>query len=309
MAWMKIRQFGELLVPQKKEFGAGQEDNLGTGRALTSWQQLPDGTFFDNYYGVERRPQGIRPVTKEGVIYGADADEIEDTIDYLRAHIGAMDKLTVQMRSGDLRWQWAVFKEVDTPAPSGRPTAVPMQLTWETAAQHWYGLVNTGDGWTVGDDSFTLGDGTAELGQNSYTYTLTVDSGSIPQNFNLTHRGNIPATNLIIRVTAGTTDITYLRIRQVTSTLAYGPWEIYYYQSGLPPILAAGETLVIDCGALNITNDGDDAYADLFWDWPQWLRLEANRDGTPKLNQIYVYVDGNANADATVSFEWYDHYA
>lgn len=306
MAWMKIRQFGEMLIPQKKEFGASQEDNLGTGRALTSWQQLPDGTFFDNYYGVERRPQGVRPVTKEGVLYAETAAEIEVAIDEMRAYIGVMDKLTVQMRSGDLRWQWAVLKEVDTPAPSGRPTAVPLQLTWETAAQYWFGLVNSGDGWSVGDDTFSLGDGTAELGQNSYTYTLTVDGGATAQVIELTHNGNIPATNLVVRVTAGTDDITYLRILQFTSTQAYpGTWQIYYHDENVThlPILNAGDTLVIDCGALNITNDGADAYADLYWTFPQWLRLE------PGANTLWVFVDGNANADATISFEWYDHYA
>lgn len=303
MAWMKIRQFGDLLIPQKKEFGVGQEDNLGTGRALTSWQQLPDGTYFDNYHGVERRPQGVRPVTKEGVVYGANATEIEDTIDYLRAHIGVMDKLTVAMRSGDLRWQWAVLKEVDTPAPSGRPTAVPLQLTWGTAAQHWFGLVNNADGWTIGDGSFSLGDGTAEVGQNSYTYTINGNASN--RYFDLVHNGNIPATNLLVTVTAGSTNLTQVVVESVAASAATGiDWIVTWLGT-----LVAGDELVIDCGASNITNDGADAYGGLTWNAPGWLRLEANRNGTPKTNSMRVFVVGNTNLDATISFEWYDHYA
>lgn len=302
MAWMKIRQFGDMLLPQKKEFGAGQQDNLGTGRALTSWQQLPDGTFFDNYHGVERRPQGIRPVTKEGVLYAETAAEIESTIDYLRAHIGVMEKLTVQMRSGDLRWQWAVLKEVDSPAPSGRPTSVPLQLTWETAAQQWFGLVN-GDGWSVGDDTFLLGDGTAELGQQSFTYTINGNGSN--RFFSLTHNGNIPATNLLVTVTAGSTNLSQVTIESVAASAATGvDWIVTYLGT-----VAAGDSLVIDCGAQNITNDGNDAYSGLTWVAPGWLRLEANRDGTPRTNSMRVFVVGNTNLDATVSFEWYDHYA
>lgn len=301
-----LRQFGSILLPEYKE--DGNADNLGTGLARTSWQELPNGTYFDNYYGVERRPQGIRPLTKEGVLIGDDATAIRTQIDDLRKNIGVRDKLTVQFFDGVLRWQWAVLKEVNTEAALLKGRAMPVQLTFETAAQHWYQYVQGTEAWTVGDDSFLLGDGTAAIGQSDYVYTLTVDGGGVGQLIELTHNGNIPATNLTITVTAGTEDITYLRILQYTSTLLYsGTWEIYYHDDNVThlPILASGESLVIDCGAMTVLNDGDDAFADFGpTKKAQWLRLEPETT-----NQIYVYVDGNSGADSTISFSWYDHYA
>ena len=294
-----IRQFGTLVLTEYKE--SGQSDNLGTGAALTSWQQLPNGTFFDNYYGVERRPQGIRPLTKEGVLFGETAESIESQIDAIRAYIGVRDRLTVQFRSGVLRWQWAVLKEVNTAAELGRALTVPIQLTFETAAQHWYEIVQ-GIGWIVGDLSMHLGDGTGELGQQSYTYVLN-SAGTMT--FTLPHAGNIPATNIKATITAGTVGILALVIKNVTSSdLLSANWQVNWdvgSEDGITP----GKHLVIDCGASNITLDGENSFAPFTATHKaQWLRLEKGAD-----NEIQVTITGNANLDGTITFEWYDHYA
>lgn len=292
-----LRQFGSILLPEYKE--DGNADNLGTGLARTSWQELPNGTYFDNYYGVERRPQGIRPLTKEGVLIGDDATAIRTQIDALRKNIGVRDKLTVQFFDGVLRWQWAVLKEVNTEAALLKGRAMPVQLTFETAAQHWYQLVQGTEGWTIGDDSFLLGDGTAAIGQSDYVYTI--DGNGSARFFSLVHSGNIPATNLQITVTAGTTNLTQVDIQNVTSDGATAnDWIIQYTGT-----ILAGESLVIDCGALTVLNDGDDAFADLSATAKaQWMRLEAEAT-----NSIKVTAYGNTNLDATISFRWFDHYA
>lgn len=292
-----LRQFGSILLPEYKE--EGQSDNMGTGLALTSWQQLPNGTYFDNYAGVERRPQGIRPRTKEGLLIGSSHEAIETQIDNLRKHIGVRDKLTVQFMSGRLRWQYAVLRQVDIAAELFRNFTVPAQLTFETAAQHWYELIRGVEGWTVGDDSFTLGDGTAGLGQNDFVFTINGNGSA--RFFSLTHNGNIPATNLIITVTAGTTNLTQVDLQNVTSDAATANDWICQYTS----TILAGESLVIDCGAQTVLNDGDNAYADFSATHRgQWMRLEAEA-----VNSVRVVAYGNSNLDATISFRWFEHYA
>lgn len=286
-----IRQFGTLLVPQHRE--SGQEDNLGTGRALTSWQQLPNGTYFDNYSGVARRPQGIRPITKEGVLYAATALEIEDTIDDLRAYLGVRDELTVRYRSGQLRWQHAVLIDVNTPARSGRALSVPLQLTWETVAQHWYKLKQLPATWVVGDQSFQLGDGTTGLGQASQSAELTLPGATT---VTLTHAGNIPATNLVITVTATHAALTGITIANAATghSLAYAG------------TVALGDSLIIDCGAMNITNDGADAYTGLTpSNRAVWMRLAAESDN------VFTITPTSASSGlvGSIGFAWYDHYA
>ena len=294
-----LRQFGSILLPEYKE--QGQSDNMGTGLALTSWQQLPNGTYFDNYAGLERRPQGIRPLTKEGLLIGSSHAAIETQIDNLRRNIGVRDKLTVQFHSGRLRWQYAVLRQVDIAAELFRGYVLPVQLTFETAAQHWYELIQGVEGWTIGDGSFSLGDGTAGLGQSDYVYTIDA-TDAYKTDINLVHAGNIPATNLMITVTAGSTNLTQVTVRNQTSSAAISPlaWSWTYDAT-----ILAGESLVVDCGASSVFNDGDDAFADFDPNRKaQWLRLEAEAT-----NNIWVRAYGNSNLDATISFRWFDHYA
>jgi hypothetical protein len=62
------------------------DHNMGTGAALTSFQQLPNG-FFDNY-GTADSPQGIRPIVARGRILHDTAAEMRTTLDALRQKIG-----------------------------------------------------------------------------------------------------------------------------------------------------------------------------------------------------------------------------
>jgi hypothetical protein len=110
-----------------------------------------------------------------------------------------------------------------------------VQLVWESAAQHWNGRVQ-GDAWEVGDGSFYLGDGTAELGQTELEFTLS-GTTLLPQT--ITHNGNIEARNVRIEVdwSSGESDFTI-----ANQTAGY---ELIYGAAGL----SADATLVIDCGA------------------------------------------------------------
>lgn len=296
-----IYQFGTWSPP--KPWEPGQEQNMGTGAARTSWQALPNGTYFDNYHGVERRPQGIRPIIKEGMIYGATSAAVETVIDDARSWLGVRDKLTVRFYSGNLRWQEAVLKDVNTPSRPFRAFACPMQLVFETVAQHWYEVRHYPVGWTIGDGTWNLGDGTAQLGESGTQETLTATGatgtappgGGTTQTITLTHNGNIRATNLIWTITAGTNDIDAIQIENLSTG------ETIYYNT----TVAAGTVLSIDCGAQDILNNGANAYTNFTpSNKGRWMTLAKESDNT-----ILVTVNGNAAQDGTIAIEYYDHFA
>lgn len=199
-----IFQFDELAVPEHLE--SGSEQNMGTGAALTSFLQLPGGGFYDNY-GSRKSPQGIRPITKTCLLWGEGADsnaraaDTKNKLDSLRKKIGKRGKLTVKFDDGSLRWQWARLTEVNAPRSTKIKVGwLPVELTWITAAQHWYGAIQ-GDGWFWGDETWVWGDGTSILGQSDWSHRLSESAGNIF----LEHGGNVDAVDFKIEIdfTAG----------------------------------------------------------------------------------------------------------
>lgn len=208
----RIRMFDTLVLPEERQRDDTQ--NMGTGSAMTSFSRLPGGGFYDNY-GDRRRPQNIRPITKECLITGSTEADMLTNLDALRAKLGERGKLTVEYGDGSLRWQWAILTDVDTPRRWVGPI-LPCRLRFVTAAQHWYGIDNSLEEWTWGDLSWVFGDGTASFG--GYLETETITSNA--QTVSVTHSGNIRARNLFIRITEGATANGTLTITNQTTRQA-----------------------------------------------------------------------------------------
>lgn len=179
---------------------AGDQQNMGTGSALTSYLPLPGGGFYNNYRG-KKSPQGIRPVTKSGLMLGTD-EELDTQVNAWRAKIGVFGALVVEWGSGALRWQGATLQDANMPMPrENKGGWQEFTFTWITAAQNWRGVVYRDEGWTVGDDSFVIGDGSAEIGQGSVSFTLADSDETVT----VTHDGSIDAPNVVLRLdTTGT---------------------------------------------------------------------------------------------------------
>ena len=211
--------------------------NIGTGMALTSFQQISNG-FFDNY-GARRSPQGIRPITKSCVLMADTNSELLAQFDALRGKIGVRGKLTAEFEDGSLRWQWARLQNMNAPrAATVKGAWLPVELTWITAAQIWYRVIVSPDEWTWGDGTWTFGDGTAAFGESGTSATLTSTDGS-EQTFTVSHSGNIDATNVAVTITAGTSGITswtYVNITQGE------------YMAG-DTALATGESVLVNAGS------------------------------------------------------------
>jgi hypothetical protein len=277
--------------------------NMGTGAAVTAFQQLPDGTYYD-HFTTSISPQGIRPIRVKGMIYDTTAAAMKTAIDNLRKKLGTRGKLTIQFDDGSMRWQWARLVDVDIPSEYLRGRLnVDFELTFITASQIWYGVVTTSEEWSWGDLSWTFGDGTAELGESGVSTTLTATGATISgldvtvagtqQVISLTNNGNKPATNLVISITGGTSTIHAVNWANPGSNLDWS----------FEADVTTSTILKVDCGAMNVTNNASNAYTDFTaFNRSKWEEL------TTGANSITVSVDGNENQDATIVVEYYDHY-
>jgi hypothetical protein len=114
----------------------------------------------------------------------------------VRGKIGKRGKLSVRFDNGEIWWQWARLQRVHNPRPiDAKANWLPCGLTFVTASQQWYGLIETAEGWEVGDESFYLGDGTAAVGQESHTFDLDFptenDMAAVLTNDGSTHVRNL----------------------------------------------------------------------------------------------------------------------
>jgi len=234
----QIVQFGEILIPD--ELQEGDEQNMGTGEALTSFQQVPGGVWFDNY-GSERSPKGIQPITRSGIISADTVAGLVAEMDALRQNLGVRERLTIRLDDGSLRWNWARLKTANLPRPSkAKGGWLPYTLQWVTADQFWRGVVASLEAWSVGDDSFRLGDGTTSIGESGTQETLT--SSGTAQAFTIAQDGNMEAEAVAVTIGAGTSAIAAFTYANLTT------------QRSLVVAIAigVGEKLVINGAALSV---------------------------------------------------------
>lgn len=205
----RIAQFGDLVITDITSLPENGSNDMGSGDALTSFSQLPGGGFFDNY-GAADSPQGIRPIVRNCLLWGDTAEELVENLKAIRAKIGTRNVLTIEFDTGERWWQWARLQQVQMPRPqSAKGSFLPCNLKWVTASQQWYGLVQSGDSWAIGDDSFYLGDGAVTLGMNDYSFDLDFPNDDIT--VTLPNGGNTFVRNMRIAV-AGDSNLLYIEI-------------------------------------------------------------------------------------------------
>jgi hypothetical protein len=111
----------------------------------------------------------------------------------------------------------------------------------------------------------------------------------------LTNDGVLRQTDVTITITAGAASISNIRLRVNNCDWTY---------SGT---VAAGQALLVDCGAKSITNNTVDAYTGLTLNAghtvADWIQVE------PGNNTVTITYSGNAGADAVVTWDYYDAWA
>ena len=205
-------------------------------------------------------------ITIRGEWVASSAGGMKTKLADLKALRGTRSKLW-RTSDGDSQKRTARCLAVSSELRPGSPSWAEISMEFELDAEPWSG---------------TARDNLTELEDN-------------PQGILVANGGNAPVRNAIITVTAAGTNITSLTI----------------YVSGVSSFtwtgtLAVGKSLVIDCGASSVKNDGTDAYSGFSLNSghtiPEWLRLE------PGNNTVYVQRTGGSTA-STARFTYNDGWA
>lgn len=232
-----LSEFDGLTLPTQEP-----EIEVGTGGVQSVLLSLPAGGVFDPLGGSQAMREG-EPVRGRFLLSASSASGLKTAFEALRAKIGVRGALYREWDDGTLEWTYARLEEIRARQQTGQITNIPVDLRFIKQALAWYGA--TEQDVTYADLSAASGD--ADLP------TTGAEQDGYPLAFTLTNEGNYDQRAVMFTLTAGGGNITAVTLANSTSghTLTW---------SGT---LVAGKSLVIDCGALSIQNDGTDDYDSL----------------------------------------------
>jgi hypothetical protein len=174
-------------------------------------------------------------------VHATDTSIIATELDTLRARIGATDLLWLHMADDTNRCAWARLLNVAPVMGATQRGVVMFNLTFQVNS-FWFGVPHGGS-WTL--DSGYLFDSGLWFDSDSPVVLSTS-----PQSFTVTNYGNIAVNNTGITVSAGAGNITWLIVGIAgRCEFAFGA------------TIAAGTTLIVDCGRGTVLNNGVDAFA------------------------------------------------
>ena len=213
--------FGSLSIPQ-----VGASHEISPARPPVYLIPLQTGGAFDPQ-GSETPRGGAQSIQVHGVLTAATPAALATAYAAWAAALGTRATLTrVIATSGLDREETATARLVAMQAvrTPGWATLQPIDLAFAVSSACWKGAAHS-----VGPTALT----------------------TAPQTVTLANDGNKPVFDPVITITAAGTAITKVELAIVAVSCAI-EWE---------GSVAAGEALVIDCGARSIKNDGDDAYS------------------------------------------------
>lgn len=271
-----LNKFGQTDLPK-----VNAEPDVGTGPAKSDLVNIPGGWFDPQ--GTAQADAQTHIIPLACALIGATKTALDDAYDTVRALKGVRDKLWRLRADGDIQWIWARMIEIQAVRDYRVPHRLPMTISFQRLSPLWNGL-RSDDGWLL--------DAGDRLDEGLYLDGTPTVLNTSPKNITVTNSGNATVKNAVITVTAVGTDITALTIAKSGET------QLVY--SGT---IAAGESLVIDCGAWSVENDGTDDYANFALGAShaieEWLHLE------PGNNTITVTKTGGGTT-STIGFTYYD---
>lgn len=281
----RLTRFGLVDLSQ----AAGRSD-VGPAPAFEATVPLVDGGAFDPF-GTETAPQALP------YVLSYQAEFVETTVTALWTAFAALAALTrkrnrlwrTRSADGAQHWCWA------------RLLSMPAQRTWRNLYwqdfalefqvwSRWHGTAH-GGAWNL--DAGYLFDSGLYLDDSG----ATVLDGASPEVLTVNNGGDLAVDDSGITVTATSSAITYLKITgydQETPAVIQTEWEF-------TGTIAAGTSLVVDCGDWTVLNDGVDAYGNFALTANHviapWLRLH------PGNNTINVYFTcGDAASTITLTY-------
>lgn len=280
MSRVKLTTFGDVDLPE-------YNPRLGGGSAPTreATITLADGTIYDGIGASQAEAVLPYSLTYDCVAMEDDDATLQTTLAALFALRGQRLKLYRRLLSDEdvITWAWARLMRLSMPSgPIGQTTHIPLSFQFEILSA-WHGHYHTT--WFF-DDGYYFDDG-LYFDDGEFVETMA----SSPHVITVTNGGNATCRDGVISITAGTANISSL-------TIASGGTDIDWTGT-----ITAGNTLVIDCGAKSVKNNGVNAYSGFAYGGSHtlngWLELPAG-----DTNITITFAGGST--DSTVSVEFYD---
>lgn len=233
----------------------------GAGSVGSPLVQVPGGAYDPQ--GTERLPWGAVSLDLSGYLYGTSASDLQTKLDALRALLGTRSKLWATPDGGTTtRWRVARCLEMTSPRAPRQGFTAQVRMVFECLPGPWSGTAR------------------------SVAAALDVS----PKTVTVANSGNARVDNAVITITAAGSAIT------VVTVGVAGVSEIQWAGT-----LAVGDSLVIDCGARSVKNDGVAAYSGLTLTAnhlvSEWLRLSPGNNSV-----VITRTGGDETSAATIAF-------
>ncbi len=267
---------------------ANQVDLIGSGETPTAYHLLPGGGALD-MLGSQQMYPGVVERTKSMRLTVATETGVSDLYFQLLALVGKRDRLYREQVDGTLHWQYARFKAMDAVRDYNFVKFKKLQdveLRFETQEATWRGGLR--GGWFLNSGEFLntglfLNSGSPEsLSSSPTVFTVSVGTAA--------DAGRAPVRALAITIDVGTVAMSAI-------TIARTDGESLTFSGSMD----AGDSLIINTGTMQVTNNGVDSYDDLSFsptaDMAAWFALE------PGDNEITVsFTGGGTGSEITFNF-------
>jgi len=277
-----LYRFGTLTLPDEMP-----TDDNSTAPYMTDGLPLSTGGAYDLFGDDQSYPIGTYELSKTCVFHFSSSATARTYFNALRAMTGQRQHLFRQWDDGTVEWVTARLKKVSSKRELENVYHIEVDLTFEVYSHYWHGSY-------IGAWTFDSG--------KYFDTGLYFDSGgdgvvlnTSPKTFTITISGNAIINDPTITVTAGSANITALEIKNTTTG--------HKAELDFTGTITASESLVIDCGAYTVENDGVDAEDDFDLGAThaieEWFRL------APGANTITVTITGGST-DSTIDFDYYE---
>lgn len=273
-----LERFGSVNLP-----GYDAASEIGAGPARLWLLPLPGGGLFDGL-GSSQAPVGDVKISDQASLLGSSKADLETQFKTLRALIGKRDKLYRRLEgAGALEWCYARLANIRVLRRSEHVFSLDVGLEFAMISRAWYAEsaqnVYNADPLDAADDLTTTG------AESPAAYPVTL---------NFTHAGNVDQPDVTFTITAGSGNVTAVTIQNTTTG----------HQFSWSGTLAAGNSLVIDCGALSVKNNGADDYNAFTppTNKEEWMVFR------PGLNALSISIT-EAGTESAIRVQFYDAYA
>lgn len=277
-----LYRFGTLTLPDEMP-----TDDNSTAPYSSAGIALSTGGAFDSFGSDQSYPAGTYKLTKACSFHFTSSATMRTYFNALRAMTGQKTFLFRQWDSGVVEWVMARLLRVDAEREVENKYHLEATLEFEIYSHYWHGSYL--GAWTF-DAGYYFDTGLYfDSGGDSVTLNVS------PKSFTITISGNAIINDPTITVTAGSANITALEIKNTTTG--------HLAEIDFTGTITASESLVIDCGAYTVENDGSDAESDFALGSThaieEWFRL------APGANTITVTITGGST-DSTIDFDYYE---